>query len=79
MATFCSLLVALSLAVTLRIPLASMSKVTSICGTPRGAGGMPSSRKVASFLLSADISRSPCSTTMSTDGWLSAAVEKVCV
>jgi hypothetical protein len=24
------------------MPLASMSKVTSICGTPRGAGGMPS-------------------------------------
>ena len=33
-----SLPVALSLAVTLRMPLASMSKVTSICGTPRGAG-----------------------------------------
>ena len=37
----CSLLVALSLAWTLTMPLASMSKVTSICGTPRGAGGMP--------------------------------------
>ena len=37
----CSLLVALSFAVTLTMPLASMSKVTSICGTPRGAGGMP--------------------------------------
>jgi len=24
------------------MPLASISKVTSICGTPRGAGGMPS-------------------------------------
>ena len=77
MVTFCSLLVALSLAVTLRIPLASMSKVTSTCGTPRGAGGMPSSRKVASFLLSAAISRSPCRTTMSTLGWLSLAVEKI--
>ncbi len=33
-----SLPVALSLAVTLRMPLASMSKVTSICGMPRGAG-----------------------------------------
>src|ERR1044071_4553564 len=32
----CSLPVALSLAVTLTMPLASMSKVTSICGTPRG-------------------------------------------
>ena len=26
---------------TLTMPLASMSKVTSICGMPRGAGGMP--------------------------------------
>jgi len=32
--------VPLSSAVTLRIPLTSISKVTSICGTPRGAGGM---------------------------------------
>src|SRR5690348_10782865 len=39
---FCSLPVALSLALTLTMPLASMSKVTSTCGTPRGAGGMPS-------------------------------------
>jgi hypothetical protein len=37
---FCSLPVPLSLAETLTMPLASMSKVTSICGTPRGAGGM---------------------------------------
>ena len=35
----CSRWVALSLAETLRIPFASMSKVTSIWGTPRGAGG----------------------------------------
>ena len=56
-----------------------MSKVTSICGTPRGAGGMPSSRKVASFLLSLASSRSPWSTTMSTDGWMSDAVEKIWV
>ena len=33
--------VARSFADTCRIPLASMSNVTSICGTPRGAGGMP--------------------------------------
>src|SRR6201999_748079 len=32
----CSLLVALSFAVTLTMPLASMSNVTSTCGTPRG-------------------------------------------
>src|SRR4030065_318574 len=34
-----SLPLALSLADTCRMPLASMSKVTSICGTPRGAAG----------------------------------------
>ena len=34
------------------MPLASMSKVTSICGTPRGAGAMPVSSKVPSGLLS---------------------------
>ena len=33
----CSLPVPLSLALTLTIPLASISKVTSICGTPRRA------------------------------------------
>ena len=37
----CSLPVPLSLADTFTIPLASMSKVTSTCGTPRGAGGIP--------------------------------------
>ena len=26
---------------TLRMAVASMSKTTSVCGTPRGAGGMP--------------------------------------
>ena len=35
------LAVALSLALTWMMPLASMSNVTSICGTPRGAGGCP--------------------------------------
>ena len=34
------------------MPSASMSKVTSICGTPRGAGGMPTSSKRPSVLLS---------------------------
>ena len=38
----CSLPVPLSLADTFTIPFASISKVTSICGTPRGAGGMES-------------------------------------
>ena len=59
------------------MPLASMSKVTSICGTPRGAGGMPASWKRPSVRLSAAIGRSPCSTWISTAVWLSAAVEKI--
>ena len=41
--------VALSVALTLMILFASMSKVTSICGTPRGAGGMPSGGTVQWF------------------------------
>jgi hypothetical protein len=47
----CSLPVPRSLAETLTMPLASMSKVTSIWGTPRGAGGMPTSWKLPSSLL----------------------------
>ena len=38
MVIFCSLPVSLSFAVTVKMPLASMSKLTSICGAPRGAG-----------------------------------------
>jgi len=34
--------VPLSWADTFKMPLASISKVTSICGTPRGDGGIPS-------------------------------------
>ena len=75
MEMLCSLPLPLSLAVTLRMPLASMSKVTSIWGTPRGAGGMPSRRKVPSDLLSEAISRSPWSTWISTLVWPSTAVE----
>ena len=71
----CSLPVPLSLAVTLIIPLASISKVTSICGTPLGAGGIPTSWKRPREVLSAAIFLSPCNTLISTEGWLSAAVE----
>jgi hypothetical protein len=46
-----SLLVALSLAPTLT--LASMSKVTSTCGTPRAAGAMPTRSNCPSSLLPA--------------------------
>ena len=79
MRTCCSLPVALSLAVTSRMPLASMSNVTSICGMPRGAGGMPSRMNRPSVLLSLASSRSPWRTWISTCGWLSDAVEKTCV
>ena len=41
----CSLPVPLSLAETFRIPLASMSNATSIWGSPRGAGRMPSQKR----------------------------------
>ena len=47
----CSLPVAGSLADTCTMPLASMSKVTSICGTPRGAGGRSTSWNLPSVLL----------------------------
>ena len=40
-----------SFADTLMIPFASMSKVTSICGMPRGAGGIPTSWNLPSVLL----------------------------
>ena len=59
------------------IPFASMSNVTSICGMPRGAGGMPTSWNLPSVLLNAAISDSPWSTWISTDGWLSSAVVNV--
>ena len=54
-----------------------MSKVTSICGTPRGAGGRPVSSNMPSFLFCAAISRSPWNTWICTDGWLSSAVVKI--
>ena len=71
----CSLLVPRSFAVTLTIPLASISNLTSICGTPRGAAGIPVNWKCPKVLLSLAILLSPWSTWISTAGWLSAAVE----
>ena len=71
----CSLPVALSLALTLRMPFASMSKVTSICGTPRRAGAMPSRLNWPMLLFCAAIGRSPCNTCIVTAVWLSTAVE----
>ncbi|CAG5867822.1 unnamed protein product [Menidia menidia] len=54
-----SLPVLLSTADTFRMPLASMSKVTWICGTPRGAGGIPASSNLPSRLLSLVMALSP--------------------
>jgi hypothetical protein len=65
-----------SLAETWTMPFASMSKVTSICGTPRGAGGDAFEVELAEGAVVAAISRSPWSTWMVTAVWLSAAVEK---
>ncbi|KAF9810870.1 hypothetical protein SFRURICE_005296, partial [Spodoptera frugiperda] len=67
-----------SLADTFRIPFASRSKVTSILGTPRGAGGMPVKSKRPSKLLSFVMARSPSYTWMVTAGWLSEYVVNVC-
>ena len=70
----CSLPVSISRARTITIPLASMSKVTSIFGTPAHARLMPRSVKVPSSLLSRANSRSPCRTLISTVFWNGAAV-----
>ena len=61
-----------SKAVTLRIPLASISKDTSICGTPLGIGGISVNVNSPSLLLSLVLARSPSNTWIVTAGWLSA-------
>ena len=53
---------------TLTIPFASISKVTSICGTPLGAGAIPTNSKFPKILLSDAISLSPCKTLLDTAG-----------
>ena len=55
----CSLLVALSFADTFKIPLASISNVTSICGIPLAAGGMSDKLNCPKDLLPEAISLSP--------------------
>ncbi|SSS33399.1 Uncharacterised protein [Acinetobacter baumannii] len=47
----CSLPVLLSFADTFKIPSALISKDTSICGTPRGAGGMSPNWKLPNNLF----------------------------
>ena len=54
-----------------------MLNVTSIRGSPRLAGRIPSSLKCPNILLSLAIERSPWKTKISTAGWLSSAVEKI--
>mmetsp|Transcript_24690 Transcript_24690/g.49102 ORF Transcript_24690/g.49102 Transcript_24690/m.49102 type:complete len:233 (-) Transcript_24690:1042-1740(-) len=78
MVIFCSAPVPLSTAPTDRIPLASTSNATSICGTPLGAGGIPLSSNEPRSLLDFVIARSPSYTCIETPGWLSAKVENVC-
>ena len=58
----CSLPVPLSFAETWIIPSASISKVTSICGIPRGAGLMPSRLNWPKDLFADACLRSPCNT-----------------
>jgi hypothetical protein len=54
--------VPLSVAVTFMIPFSSISKVTYICGTPLGAGGIPSRLNIPNLLLSLVIGLSPSKT-----------------
>ena len=76
---FSALPVPLSSALTCRIPFASISKVTSIWGTPRGAGGMPVSSNLPSLRANEPVSRvlvdgvkvAPMSRTPHVYRWLS--------
>ena len=71
MVIFSALPVPLSSAPTFKMPIASISNVTSICGTPRGAGGMDVSSNLPSRWLSLVIARSPSKTWICTVCWLS--------
>ena len=55
-----------SFAVTFMIPLASISNLTLICGTPLGAGKISVRLKLPNETLSATIGRSPCTTLIVT-------------
>jgi heat shock protein 5 len=59
---------ALSVAETCRMPSALISKLTSICGTPRGAGGMPLRSNLPRRWQSLVIGRSPSKTWILTAG-----------
>ena len=60
MVTDCSIPVSFSLALTDNKPSTSISNVTSICGTPRSASGIPSNLKFPKLLFPATNSLSPC-------------------
>ncbi len=61
------------------MPFASMSKATSICGTPLGAGGTPIRWNLPRERTPGEntVSASPCRTWTSTVVWLSSAVVKI--
>ncbi len=71
---FCCRPEATSLAETLTIPSASISNMTSIWGTPAGAGSMPTSSNVARDLFSEARSFSPWRTWTRTRLWLCSTV-----
>ena len=81
---FSALPVPLSSADTWRMPFASISKVTSIWGTPRGAGGMPVSSNLPSLRANEPVSRvlvdgvkvAPMSRTPHVYRWLSFVIER---
>mmetsp|Transcript_2321 Transcript_2321/g.6243 ORF Transcript_2321/g.6243 Transcript_2321/m.6243 type:complete len:236 (-) Transcript_2321:1148-1855(-) len=77
MVIFSDFPVPLSAAVTCRMPLESTSNVTSIWGTPRGAGGIPLSSNFPREWLSFVMGRSPSNTSILTVIWLSWLVEKI--
>mmetsp|Transcript_12820 Transcript_12820/g.31178 ORF Transcript_12820/g.31178 Transcript_12820/m.31178 type:complete len:309 (-) Transcript_12820:639-1565(-) len=58
------------------MPFASRWKPTSICGTPRGAGGSGPRVNPPSFMLSLQNCLSPWNTWIATLGWLSTSVVK---
>jgi hypothetical protein len=64
------------LALTETMPLASMSKVTSICGMPRGAGGMPIQVELAQHLVVGGHRALALEHPDGHGDWLSSAVEK---
>ena len=66
-----------SFAETCTMPFASISNVTSICGTPAGAGLMPFNLKFPISLLSLANCLSPCNTFISTEVWKLPAVVKI--